>query len=919
MTAQVLAALLALALSASAPAAIVSEPAPSARLPAGVMPAPAAFAGAVTAFLNSPAPDFERIRGLSDFLLAAEPGDAVLAPLAEELRAAAQAIIDAPPGPAATEDDLSATERKLAVLNDPAFRNLLAPEQQRRAAAAFWAYNSHIYGNGSALGEKIAGIVRAMDASRAAPEDAPAPALVQDPAVAVEVVGGDAAKLKANALLSAVHSSGFCGGGINAVIERSGGSCFRRQLEDAKPLADGQTVVVAGDGKSEALFENVVFVVDDARRPLSEIVLKGLQAADAAGFKSVTLPALRTGWNFGLLEKTYEQVVAETVKGVNEFLKAGRKSVEKIALVVHQNPRLLSLFSAVRPADPEREALRAARLSGRGFSLAPRAKTVSPRRLRSPVVADLLKPWDVSRMLRRRRLRRIGRIEGRAAFSKPSVSVLNMPIKMAGTGFKIPAELEQFREFLQKIIDDQAAVNPRLDEFYAYLTVDSGFVKKGDYHRRPGIHIDGVQGSRYPEKVPPENTYSASDAVGTVFYDQAFDLRHIDPDRDYIHGELERQADEKNAAAARDYGIYHWDSYSAHHAAVADKDTPRTFVRVEFSKKVYDSAGDTVNPLFEYEWPRAARPIPYELNWYAEPLAKVAREKGRRANSVAIEFVDGTSPEAAKAIRASVRIRSAADVVPAVRALAREPSVARIAVSDKIAPVWDLVVDYPEIGDRTAFPEIGRPLDDRTVVEGSRKGGGLQPDFLIDHADPALRDRLLVPARAIGAKKLDDWAKLRELQALVRSALPGDGYREGPEKERYERFIAQAAGKASVSLGDYIRLGIGVCRETALLTVVALRAAGYKARFAYFKVFKDDGEFDQDHALALVEVGGTTYVLDSYAWLSRYYNGHRLADLLQPPADGRYPLAGPLAADNGSDPGRWRVVLNPFPRASPAR
>ena len=884
----------------------------------------------IHSFLRSPTPDWGTLTTAVSFLRSVDLNDPAtlerVRPIVEELRSVAQRQLDSSPRSGTTESELFAASQKLRLLNEPEFRNLLTSEQQRRIGAAFWAYSEHLVEDVRlerwspskfTLEEKIKGIARALEASRVVPGELGTPTLRSDPAVAVEIVSADVSKVKSDALICGVQLAGLCHGGINAMIGRVGGDGFHRQVDAAKPLRDGQTLVARGDRKNTGLFQNVVFFADNMRLPLRELVFNSLKAADEAGFQSVSLPAARTGYYYGLLEKTYEELVAETIKGVDAFLKAGRKNVENISIVVHNNPRLLSLFKAVQSTDSEREALRQTRLSGKGFSLSPRAKRVSARRRGTAIVQDLLAPWDLARMLKGRTPQKIGVIEARAAFSRPSVSVLNLPIKMPGTDFRIPAELEQYREFLQKIIDDQVAVNPNWSEFHAYLTVDSGFVKKGSYHRRPGIHIDGVQGSRYMQKLPPENTYSASDAVGTVFYAQPFDLRHIQADRDYIHGELERQADERNAVQTANYGIYHWDSYSAHRAAVAEQDIARTFARVEFSKKVYDSVGDTVNPLFDYSWPRLPRPIPYELNWHAEKLARVVQEKGRRANSVSIAFVSGTTASKRRALLDLVRVRRAADVGPLVRILSQDPAVARILVSDKIAPLWDLVTDYPILDGRTAFPELGRPIDDRTIVEGSKGSGGGQTDFLIDYSDLDLRRGVLEPARAIGAKKADDWAKFQKLQALVHRALPRDGWREGGNDPEYAAFLARTKGAARVSLGEYIRLGIGVCRENALLTVVALRAAGYKARYAYFKAFKADGSFDQDHAVAIVELGGTTYVLDSYRLLGRYYNGHRLADLLQPPANGKYVEAGPLAAENASDPGGWKLVLNTFPRVRP--
>lgn len=259
-----------------------------------------------------------------------------------------------------------------------------------------------------------------------------------------------------------------------------------------------------------------------------------------------------------------------------------------------------------------REDLRPVALSGQGFVVTPKA--IAKPDTSSPVYGDMLKPWDLSRMAVARAPVPIGKIEDKAAFSKPTVSVLNMPIKMPGTDFRIPAELEQFREFIQKMIDHEAAVNPDMDGYYAYLTVDQNEVKAGATQRRPGVHIDGVQGARYKTKIVPEHLYSVSDALGTVFYPQSFDMSAVDPAKHHVHAELERQADESRAIRAADHEIYFWDSYSAHRADIATQDLTRTFVRVEFSKKVYDASGDTVSPLFEYDWKRVDRPIPADLD-----------------------------------------------------------------------------------------------------------------------------------------------------------------------------------------------------------------------------------------------------------------------------------------------------------------
>ncbi|MCR4295251.1 MAG: hypothetical protein NUW21_06930, partial [Elusimicrobia bacterium] len=422
---------------------------------------------------------------------------------------------------------------------------------------------------------------------------------------------GDIRDARADAVLTTVQRKRLCGGGVNAAIKEANG-CFAAQLRKSPRLDDGEALLARGDGKGP--IDNVLFVADKYEKPLSDIVLEGLKAADRAGLKSLAVPALRTGSVFGAVERTYQEVVAELRKGVQRFLAGARTSLEKISFVVHNDEKLASrLQSAFNERERSlRTDLREAKLSGKGFVMTPRETTVANPE--SPVYGSLLEPWSLKHLLVPHKPVKIGEIEDRAAFSGPVTSVLNMPVKMPGTEIKVPEELGQFREFLQKIIDHEKTVNPEMDDFYMYLTVDQHAVKHGTTHRRPGIHIDGVQGARYEVKLPPEHLYSASDRLGTVFYDQPFDLTKLDPAKQHVHAELERQAKETHARATPDFDIAFWDSYSVHRADVAKEDFMRTFIRVEFSKKQYDSEGDTHNPLFEYDWKPVARPIPADLD-----------------------------------------------------------------------------------------------------------------------------------------------------------------------------------------------------------------------------------------------------------------------------------------------------------------
>ncbi len=577
-----------------------------------------------TSFLTSPSPSLDAVRAVSRALEKTDLNDpqvrAQLAPLAKAIAQHAQPLL-AKPKKGVTDEQLVETGEKLDVLNYPAIRALLPEEMQNRIGAADWAYGKNLWNPTGAewtrkkktLDELIDGISKALDKPSDL-RDEPAPPVGQGPAVELSVLKGSIVDAGAQAVMTTVQEKHLCHGGINAVVGAAN-PCFFEQLQKAPELKDSEALVAKGDGKGP--IDNVVFVKDQNEKPLNEIVYEGLKAADKAGLQSIAIPAMRAGSVFGAVERSYREIGLEIRKGVERFMADARETLKTIKLVVWNDDKLADKLHAAFAERVVRESslrtdLREAKLSKEGYTLTPSPKVPEDRS--SPIYGSLLKPWNLKHLLVSHKPVKIGGIEDKKSFSAPVTSVLNMPVKLPGGAVTVPVELAQFKEFLQKVIDHEKAVNPDFDEFYMYLTVDQHQVKKGSTHRRPGVHIDGVQGARYKVKLPPEHLYSASDALGTVFYDQAFDLTALDPAKHHVHAELERQAKESNARATPDYDIAFWDSYSVHRADVAQEDMMRTFVRVEFSRKIYDSEGDTVNPALDYHWERVNRPIPAGLD-----------------------------------------------------------------------------------------------------------------------------------------------------------------------------------------------------------------------------------------------------------------------------------------------------------------
>ncbi len=614
-------------------AALIVRPGPTALGPSAVAGASVSVAqfmpewtASFNSFLTSPNPDPAAVRAIARTLASLNLDDATvkaqLKPLVIALRRAVHPILAKPIPLQATEGQLEDVDTRLEVLNYPAVRALLTEEQQNGVGAASWAFNRHLWEptgdewirKKQSLDETIEKIRRELETPRAEEKRGVAPAQGAGPDVTVEVLQGDITGVKSDAVLTTVQEKHLCAGGVNHVINQANG-CFAAALAKGPDLKDGDVHLIKSDGKGP--IENVLFVADKYERPISDVVYDGLKAADAKGLESVSVPALRTGSVFGAVERSYNEITGGIRDGVERFLAQSRAHLKRISFVVYNDEKLATKLQNVFTEKTERERslrtdLREAKLGGEGYVLTP-GEAAAPNR-NAPIYLSLLKPWDLKHLLISHKPVKIGEVEDKAAFSGPVTSVLNMPIKMPDSDIRVPKELAQFREFLQKVIDHEKAVNPKMSEFYMYLTVDQNAVKKGNTHRRPGVHIDGVQGARYKVKIPPEHLYSASDRLGTVFYDQTFDLTQLDPAKQHVHAELERQADEANARATPDFDIAFWDSYSVHRADVAKEDFVRTFIRVEFSMKQYDSEGDTHNPLFDYDWHPIARPIPATLD-----------------------------------------------------------------------------------------------------------------------------------------------------------------------------------------------------------------------------------------------------------------------------------------------------------------
>ena len=168
-------------------------------------------------------------------------------------------------------------------------------------------------------------------------------------------ISGDITRVDSDAIITAINSGRLWFGGIDGAIQRVAGNMYHNQAVNEE-LSDLKVIIARGDHNNhKGKFDNVVFVVDDLKSELRGVIARGLEEADAAGFKKVTIPAIRTGVMLGAVEKSLEQIVDEYMKGIMRYV--GRKrikgqvpGIQTIAFVTYNNPELEEIMHRIMVA-----------------------------------------------------------------------------------------------------------------------------------------------------------------------------------------------------------------------------------------------------------------------------------------------------------------------------------------------------------------------------------------------------------------------------------------------------------------------------------------------------------------------------------------------------------------------------------------
>lgn len=211
--------------------------------------------------------------------------------------------------------------------------------------------------------------------------------------------------------------------------------------------------------------------------------------------------------------------------------------------------------------------------------------------------------WNINEFKHEREPIDISTIQDRFAFMNPMPNVVNLPIKMAGDNeVYLPSEYEGMVEALSKIIAYEKANNPSYSDYYAYLTVDKTFVRKGSSQSRFVYHVDGFQSAEQTEMTVQRNYY-VTNIVPNKYVLEPMETKGLIGDTigEYYES-FTYQAQYVEKMESIPLHIYLYDAYQVHSPTLTMATTDKTTLRVSFTQRQLNTLGNGINPLIPYEW-----------------------------------------------------------------------------------------------------------------------------------------------------------------------------------------------------------------------------------------------------------------------------------------------------------------------------
>lgn len=233
------------------------------------------------------------------------------------------------------------------------------------------------------------------------------------------------------------------------------------------------------------------------------------------------------------------------------------------------------------------------------------------------------KPWSIDAFNEPHLPTVVGQLENLEEFSKRSgdqyLLLMDMLIRHFGKGWKIPIELSQFAEVINKAAKFERLINPNYNNYDVYITIDQREVNPGESQRRTGWHADSFINTETRFDASDENInietdsiYLVSDCIPTEFCAGPFPFNNIDPnDTEQVLKHFENIAKNKYVVTYPAGIILRLTSECIHQVGISKFKSivPRTFCKITFKKtgQQLNREGNKINKLFDLNWPMFPR------------------------------------------------------------------------------------------------------------------------------------------------------------------------------------------------------------------------------------------------------------------------------------------------------------------------
>ncbi len=183
--------------------------------------------------------------------------------------------------------------------------------------------------------------------------------------------------------------------------------------------------------------------------------------------------------------------------------------------------------------------------------------------------------------------------------------VMMMPFLMEEPRKSIPDTLEHWRDTIEHICQRSA-----VKKGVGYLTIDEALVRKGETHRRPGLHVDGMGTYGGGGGYAANGMFLATSYIGCLGYPGSI------PGEPGPDGDCEHLRKHLFQTMIMDkYRLYWCSPMAVHEAIPMDKDIYRQLIRVSMPSDAPYHREYTPNPTGVVPPGVPAEPRPHHMNF----------------------------------------------------------------------------------------------------------------------------------------------------------------------------------------------------------------------------------------------------------------------------------------------------------------